>query len=134
MPFTELYSTVINQKGSCVKKVKILLCTGDDGKECTYRVDIRCYYNFEEECKPTKFGVCITVDELKKLLPNMMALRDCNEDNQWRRVWFTKSDKKFLYNLNLRKFDGMESSISLTHKDIKKINFIKDKLFNCITE
>ena len=74
------------------------------------------------------------MDELKKLLPNMMALRDCNEDNQWRRVWFTKSDKKFLYNLNLRKFDGMESSTSLTHKDIKKINFIKDKLFNCITE
>jgi hypothetical protein len=130
MPFTELYSAVISQKDSYVKKVKVLLCTG--GNERTYWVDIRCHYNFEDEWKPTKFGVCITVDELKKLLPDMMALKDCDEDNQWRRVWFKKSDKKFLYDLNLRKFDGKETSISLTHKDIKKINFIKDRIYNCI--
>ncbi len=72
MPFTELYSTVINQKDFYVKKVKVLLCTGDGGKERTYWVDIRYHYNSEDVCKPNKFGVCITVDELKKLLPNMM--------------------------------------------------------------
>lgn len=134
MPFTELYSTIINQKEPYVKKVKVLLCTGDNDKERSYWVDIRSYYNFEGNCKPTKLGVCVTMEELKKLLPDMIALKDCNEDSQWRRLWFKKSNKKFLYDLNLCKYNGMESSISLTHKDIKTINFIKDRIFDCITE
>jgi hypothetical protein len=133
MSFTELYSDVINQKDSYVKKIKVLLINGNDGKHKSYWVDIRCYY-LTEACKPTKFGVCITFDELNKLLPNMMALKDCNEENYWRRVSFEKSDKAFLYNLNVSKIDGKETSIALTFKDIQKIYFMKDKIFNCIIE
>jgi len=45
---------------------------------------------------------------------------------------FKKSGKEFIYDLTLRKLDGKESTLSLTHKEIKKINFIKDKIFmNC---
>jgi hypothetical protein len=59
-------------------------------------------------------GNQLKLEELKKLLADMMALKDseCDENNKWRRVWFTKRDKKFLYDLNLRKFDGMETNIS----------------------
>jgi len=36
---------------------------------------------------------------------------------------FNKSDMEFSYDLNLGKFDGKESILSLTHKEIKEINF-----------
>ncbi len=131
MTFTELYSTDINQKDSYVKRVKVLLCSGEE-ENSSYWIDIRCHYINGEENRATKFGVCLKVEELEKLLPNMIQLKDCDQGTQWRRVWFEKSEKKFLYDLKMRKFDGKEASISLTHKDIKSINFIRDKIFDCI--
>ncbi len=62
----------------------------------------------------------------------MMVLKNCEVTNDRRRVWFEKNAKNFLYDLKMLKFNGKEASISLTHKDIKSINFIRDKIFNCI--
>jgi hypothetical protein len=95
-------------------------------------VDIRTDFNDGEKCKPTKLGVCLLFDELEKLLPDMLEVKDCEESGKWRRVWFKKSDRESFYDLNVRKFNGSESTIGLSYNDIKKIDLIKDKIFNCI--
>jgi hypothetical protein len=92
-------------------------------------VDIRTHFNDGEKCKPTKFGVYLLFDELEKLLPDMLEVKDCEESGKWRRVWFKKSDRGSLCDLNVRKFNGSESTIGLSHNDIKKINLIKDKKY-----
>jgi len=46
-----------------------------------------------------------------------------------KRLLFKKSDVEFIYNLTLRKHDGKESTLTLTRKETKKINFMKDKIF-----
>jgi hypothetical protein len=132
MPFTEMYSTTIYEWKSYCKRVKVLLNTGDDGKDNSYWVDIRTHFNDGEKCKPTKFGVCLLFDELEKLLPDMLEVKDCEESGKWRRVWFKKSDRGSLYDLNVRKFNGSESTIGLSHNDIKKINLIKDEISDSI--
>jgi hypothetical protein len=132
MPFTEMYSNTICESNSYSKKVKVLLSTGNDGKDNSYWVDKRIYYIDGEKIKPLKFDVCLTLNELEKLLPDMMDLKDCEVKNDRRRVWFEKRESKFLYELKMRKFDGKEASISLTHKDIKSINFIREEIFNSI--
>jgi hypothetical protein len=128
MPFTEMYSTTIYEWKSYCKRVKVLLNTVDDGKDNSYWVDIRTHFN-GEKCKPTKFGVYLLFDELEKLLPDMLEVKDCEESGKWRRVWFKKSDRGSLCDLNVRKFNGSESTIGLSHNDIKKINLIKDKKY-----
>jgi len=61
-----------------------------------------------------------------------MKLNEYSIEGHKRILLFKKSDKDFIYDLILRKFDGKESKLSLTHKEIKKINFIRDKIFiNC---
>jgi len=132
MSFTELFSRDINQKLSYVKKVKVLIFN-EAGKEQTYWIDIRNHYKRDDDtCIPTKFGVRISPNELDQLLENMMKLNEYSIEGDKRMVLFKKSDKEFIYDLTLRKLDGKESTLSLTHKEIKKINFIKDKIFiNC---
>ena len=70
--------------------------------------------------------------KLQDILPNMVCLKNCEIESPSRRIWFQKSERKYLYDLCLRKFNGSDTSISLTERDIKQINFIRDKILkNC---
>ena len=139
MPFTEIFSTVINEKEfkssdnnkvlKYTKMVKVLIYNDEHGKNPTYWVDIRTHCYNGVESRATKFGVCITPNELNTLLPNMIEGKEIEIDGEWRRIWFKKSDKKFMFDLCVRKYEGKDTTISVTNKDIKKINFIRDKIF-----
>jgi hypothetical protein len=47
-------------------------------------VDIKTNFNDGERIKPLMFGVFLAVNELEKLLPDMMALKSCEVENNQR--------------------------------------------------
>ena len=79
---------------------------------------------------PTKKGVTLMPCELEELLPHMIMGKQSYEINgDRRRIWFAQNkDKPYLFNLKTLKLDGKENSIDLTMVEIRKINFVKDKL------
>jgi len=56
-------------------------------------------------------------------------LNEYSVEGDKRLLLFKKSDVEFMYNLTLRKLDDKESTLSLNRKEIKKIDFMKDKIF-----
>ncbi len=74
------------------------------------------------------FGVCLAVSELEKLLPDMMALKSYEVENDRRKVWFVQQERSIaqrkilLRDLRVCKANGVESRIYLSNDDIKKIN------------
>jgi len=102
MSFTELFSRDINQKHSYIKKVEVLLFN-EVGKNQTYWIDIRNHYKGEDDnCVPTKYGVCISPHELDQLLENMMKLNEHSFEGNKRILLFKKNEKGFTYDLSLR--------------------------------
>jgi hypothetical protein len=81
-----------------------------------------------ERIKPLMFGVCLAVSELEKLLPDMMALKSYEVENDRRKVWFVQQERSIaqrkilLRDLRVCKANGVESRIYLSNDDIKKIN------------
>jgi len=76
----------------------------------SYWIDIRNHYKREQNdsCILTKFGVCITPNELDQL-PNIMKLNEYSVDENKRTLLFKNSDIEFIYELALPEFDGKES-------------------------
>ena len=135
MVFTQLFSELLNENGNYKKLVKVLKCA-EVGKDTTTWIDIRSCYDDGKDCKSTKGGVCITPEELETLLPKMMEGKQYELESEKRLLQFKPSAiHRYIYDLSLRKFDGKESALTLTMTEIRKMNFIREKIFEkCMFE
>src|SRR5260370_20020953 len=127
--FNTVFSAEISNTGRYRKLVNVLSI--NNGVINNY-VDIRLYYIDGTTERATKIGVCLKPEEFEKILPIMMN-RNEYEINGHRKIEFKKGNSGLLYDLKLTKFDGKESNITLTYKDLKKIVSLKDDILkHCI--
>ena len=131
MTFTEIYSYRISDKEYFKKDVSVRQFEDKENQKSFY-FDIRTkFLNEKREILPTKRGVVLKPCEFEELMPYMLNGQTHEIDGEYRRIWFTKrEDKPYVHQLKLLKMDGKETSIDLLMTEIKKLNFIKDKLFN----
>src|SRR5260370_37640285 len=101
----------------------------NDGK---YFVDIRLYFVDGPKEKPTKIGVCLTLEEFENILP-YLSERKPHEIESLRKISLIIGNSGWLYDLKLTKANGKKSNITLTLKEMDKIVDFKDEIFkNCI--
>jgi hypothetical protein len=129
MSFNILFAHVINVHNDYQKVVKVLARI-EEGKDTTYWIDFRSVHNNGETIKHLKEGVCLTPEELNKMLPKMITAKEFELNDGKRNIKFKINEKyKYLYDVKMVTLDGKESSIRLTLKEIKQIYFIRKSIF-----
>src|SRR5882762_3019920 len=122
---TVLKSEISNNGG--FRKYLSLLATNDDVLK--FYVDIRTYF-IDGQCEqPTRYGVFLTMDEFKNILPYLSTKKSHEIDGN-RKISFAKNG--WLSDLKLTKVDGKESNISLNINEIEKITSFKDEIFKFV--
>jgi hypothetical protein len=128
MAFNTLYRLRFGDDEQYKKEISLRSLTHEDGGVKHY-VDIRTFYVEKDKLKPTTFGVMLTPQEFKSLLPSMISGTPIDIGDDVRKISFArKLNKSYLFILSLKRMDGKDTSIQLILGDINRMSPIVDVL------
>lgn len=95
-----------------------------DGAKCSSEyINLRVFFVGGEKLRPTKYGVCLTIDEMRKILPFLERLEEF-KFGETRKIKFQRMAHPMDYLLSLTKSDGKVQEL---HLNITAIKSLTDK-------
>lgn len=130
--FNTLFQFVIYDDDRKSKIIKVSKVTTDK-KESFNLIDIRVYYKFDEECRPsTLYGVSMTPKEFKEIWPKVSVGEICTvirEDRNDRKTISFKPIGARTHKLSVQKLDEKEKFVYISTSEIEKIRGVAQQIF-----